>query len=682
VEQLGDLTKRSLTGAAAELATEIRACTDVGQHADAAELLKLGRDRGVFQLPIGMELFEAIGQIKTADLDDDMRRIVQRCHIGAAQVVKRHEDVRVVADSLLNDPGIDLSIDERANVEMAHAIALIKTGSVGTGLRKMKQIARNPEITAETRAWAWRNISLSMNGREAADAAEHSVDAFLEVGQKFEAAIGLRGVIEASKRHDLKRTNAAYERLLQVASDSNPLMRALRATMLHEYAQFLMELRRYGDALEKAKEAVDVERTLSGRTSELIACLHGAAFAASAAGDEGTAATFTSEANALAENSAVAPHHARVARLVSLLKSYSLEAAEALENDASAADDSDVLAGLAIARAMSDKTLDDAKRLEIVENQLASNKSKLLAVPLLSAFGQLLERLGGEKEAASYFERAHEAAPLDSDVFARLINNLWHTERWADAARHLKNQIDLVGKHPTMLGAYGRSLLEEGNAWEAVGPLGEAHDALPEGDSKTYLGGLLQLAITIASKASGKPQKPETVNDDVTVEEITDALSQFAAFVSSAQRMGFWKADPKKGHTWCSSPEKFGQRLLHTYLAATFGSRVEIIDEVHAGAGRIDIYLLAQGGLRFVIELKMCGAGYSSTYAAQGEDQIEHYMRNKGTSLGFLVVFDGRSTTNGEKLLTDSTTATIREVLIDVCPTIEKRQSRRRTGTD
>jgi hypothetical protein len=270
-------------------------------------LLKLGRDRGIFQLPIGMELFETIGAIETANLCDDMGRVVQRCHIAAAQGVNRHEDVRDVADSLLNDPGLKLSVDERANFEMVYAIALIKLGSVTTGLRTMRQIVRNPEIKAETRAWAWRNISLPLDGAEPADAAEHSVDAFLEAGQKFEAAIGLRGVIEASKRYDLKRTDAAYERVLQVASDDNPLMRALRATMLHEYAQFLMELRRYGDAFEKAKESVDVERTLSGRTSELIACLHGASFAALAAGDEGAGAAFALEANTLAETAKQRP---------------------------------------------------------------------------------------------------------------------------------------------------------------------------------------------------------------------------------------------------------------------------------------------------------------------------------------------------------------------------------------
>ena len=38
----------------------------------------------------------------------------------------------------------------------------------------------------------------------------------------------------------------------------------------------------------------------------------------------------------------------------------------------------------------------------------------------------------------------------------------------------------------------------------------------------------------------------------------------------------------------------------------------------------------------------MCGGRYSSAYAADGEYQITHYLENKGTNLGYLVVFDAR----------------------------------------
>ncbi len=42
------------------------------------------------------------------------------------------------------------------------------------------------------------------------------------------------------------------------------------------------------------------------------------------------------------------------------------------------------------------------------------------------------------------------------------------------------------------------------------------------------------------------------------------------------------------------------------------------------------------------VELKMCGNGYSEGYAQDGIEQLDHYMRNKNTKIGYLVVFDSR----------------------------------------
>jgi hypothetical protein len=39
----------------------------------------------------------------------------------------------------------------------------------------------------------------------------------------------------------------------------------------------------------------------------------------------------------------------------------------------------------------------------------------------------------------------------------------------------------------------------------------------------------------------------------------------------------------------------------------------------------------------------MHGGSYTAEYAASGEEQIDHYMmKNRSTSLGYLIVFDGR----------------------------------------
>jgi hypothetical protein len=75
------------------------------------------------------------------------------------------------------------------------------------------------------------------------------------------------------------------------------------------------------------------------------------------------------------------------------------------------------------------------------------------------------------------------------------------------------------------------------------------------------------------------------------------------------------------------------------------------------------------------MELKMAGFRYSSPYAASGEDQIIHYMDNRQTHLGYLVVFDARLEMHGEKLLSGTPSQhTVMEMLVDVRPRMGRKK--------
>src|SRR5690606_8323227 len=112
--------------------------------------------------------------------------------------------------------------------------------------------------------------------------------------------------------------------------------------------------------------------------------------------------------------------------------------------------------------------------------------------------------------------------------------------------------------------------------------------------------------------------------------------------VAADKRKTFWTGTGQK-RKWTRHPERHAQNLLHTFLKAKFGPRIEVFEELSAGAGRIDIYVMLEGGLRFVVELTLAGApGYSSTYAFSGAEQLQHYMEQKKSALGYLLVFDAR----------------------------------------
>jgi len=121
--------------------------------------------------------------------------------------------------------------------------------------------------------------------------------------------------------------------------------------------------------------------------------------------------------------------------------------------------------------------------------------------------------------------------------------------------------------------------------------------------------------------------------------DIEKCLDDFASYIKSERRMSFWE---KSGCKWRTRPERYAQDLLHTSLSMRFGGSVYTFEEIGAGAGRIDIYVVTPMGEKAIIELKMCGRGYSEGYAQGGIDQLVHYMENKGTTIGYLMVFDSR----------------------------------------
>jgi hypothetical protein len=168
------------------------------------------------------------------------------------------------------------------------------------------------------------------------------------------------------------------------------------------------------------------------------------------------------------------------------------------------------------------------------------------------------------------------------------------------------------------------------------------------------------------------PASESPLAGPVSRDEFDAALKEFSRFVSGAKRMTFWRKDDAGKRAWVQRPEAHAQNLLHTYMHAKFGERVEIFEELDTGAGRLDLYIKLSGGLSIVLELKMCGAGYSSDYAASGETQLVHYMDNRKTHLGYLVVFDARMVKRGQILLPGvNGSHTLVETLIDMRPEVK-----------
>ena len=129
----------------------------------------------------------------------------------------------------------------------------------------------------------------------------------------------------------------------------------------------------------------------------------------------------------------------------------------------------------------------------------------------------------------------------------------------------------------------------------------------------------------------------------VTIRTFENSLDNFITYIQSHMRMDYWEYNKKnKTYSWISKPEQRAKRDLQLYFQTEFKDNLLIFDEIRAGAGFIDLYLKFNSGLEILIELKMCGTPYTTNYALQGKEQLAHYLKNKQSKFGYLVVFDGR----------------------------------------
>ena len=156
--------------------------------------------------------------------------------------------------------------------------------------------------------------------------------------------------------------------------------------------------------------------------------------------------------------------------------------------------------------------------------------------------------------------------------------------------------------------------------------------------------------------------------------DLDQCLDDFARFVEAEKRMTFWTVNKSaRRHKWIPSPERHAKNLLHTFLNGRFGNTLRAFEEIVSGAGRIDVFVIVPSGEGTVVELKMCGHGYSLPYAQKGTDQLKHYMKNRNVRTGYLMILDSRARdfSKGFQPSQDSNGASLVVRVVDVRPRVK-----------
>lgn len=668
------------TSMPSKIAEKISAAVASGDHKKAAEEMEAASRDGQFAFPSNEALLNAL---LTIDLDalDATRKISVREHLMVvAHRLKRMDIAAEQAEIVLREKA-GLTGAQRADLEMIIGHSAAVSGQVETAMAIFRRLLKTPEnLSPESRAWAWRNLSMMLEASdpEMGQAARNSADAFLEAGNKPEAGRSLMGLMQAQMYKSPQQAINVLNEVEVLTMQEGLQNRDLRAGLFHIRANRLSMLGDHKQALEDIQKAVELRRGLQGAEAELISSLYllQQELKALGRGEEANAAG--TEADTLTEMNNQ-PHFKLANRLVALFNNFDAAEAEAILAEAKVAKNYEVIAGVQTMQAMLTPDLSDMQRIQKLEaclnEQAKHGLSEGAMAPARQAMVKQLFKLGELNRAEIWLRKIVAASPFDSPARDALLGVLLKQEKWGDIVILLRHEIKRFGEMPGFMLYLGYALKESGNLSEAVTVLNKAANLAVDNQK------IKELALQYREEAlqSGGTiiqAKDETTPDvPITSEMFEQAILGFCAFVKADKRMTFWNKKDDEDYEWIPSPERHAQNLLHTYLKGKFGERINVFEEIKTGAGRIDIYVQLMGALVLVVELKMCGFRYSAPYAASGEEQVLHYLENKNTSLGYLIVFDARLDHNGEKIMQErpSDKFTVKEFDCDVRPRFRKR---------
>jgi len=642
-----------------------------GDHVGAAERLAASNAKGDFKFGVTPELLKTALEVDANALQGELAQKFRQTRAALSAHFKDYLSAVIDTEYLKALPGV--SLDDRIAYDNVLAISHRERGAPEAANRIWRRLITTPEQTSPgNRAWIARNLSISLpsSDPQALEFARIAADAFLEAGMTKEAVASLMDIASLLEHQSADAAVKEVDEALKLQPGGAPLRDDLRATLLHSRAQRLSVLGQHAQALTDAEAAVALRRGLAGAEEHLLSALHLAAQQAQALKRGGVAQSLLQEATKL-ESEVGSAYFMLSRKIMGLFEHFDVHEAKKVVAEARSSGHFNLWASATLASILNDPSLngdDKVAQLELSDRELQQNGAG--DADRLHVWLAIAEALAQDEPAVAipWLSRVLDLEPLHGPAGNLLLHCLETNEKWAEAADVLKADIDRRGPQPVLVARYGHALLESGNLGRAITALTEVINALPA-DDETAKRARAWRERALDSGGVPEESPPPPSDKAVSLKELTDALAEFGKFISASKRKSLFR--PKdKDFEWVEKPEAIAQDLAHTYLKAHFGNRLDAYSEIVAGAGRLDLLLVLYGGLRVVLELKMCGYRYSSAYAAGGEEQIRHYLDSQNTRIGCLMVFDARLNDYGKPLIVPAPDRadTISELLIDVRP--------------
>lgn len=492
-----------------------------------------------------------------------------------------------------------------------------------------------------------------------------AIDTFLETGQRKEAINNIIKLSDFESKIDPNKALKSLDYAIQIMKSDKLLDKEISASLLHRKAELLFDLRDYPQSLMAIQEACSLRRELIGNEIERHASLSLAIIITETLNDENKKHTFQNELNEVSK--LIKDDNFFIRQKLSDYIRDKKNIPQEFIDELVVQKDKVSLCAIYMFEYM----LDDIEAIDkalILATELENDKL------LSDIYLEIAEKKYKDKdilEAFFSYKKSLEYNPFNYASYQNCTKMLFDNELFKEAEEFLKVLINTIGELPNVCYFYAKSLFENQNYELALEYFKKANSSE---ETNEYILKCVNNINDVSVIRTTNKQIPNI--PFISKDMLSKALQDFSLSISQDSRMSFWKLDKEtKKHNWISSPEEYAKQLLISFLNGKFGKdTIEILSETQTGAGYIDLYIRLQGGLKTIIELKMCGNGYSSTYALSGESQIVHYAKNKNTHIGFLVVFDARTRDQGKHFIDLKTidNVLIHTLVVDVRSKIEK----------
>lgn len=652
---------------------------------EVALLIKSNDHRAAYQVFINNKntlrlvkknIFETLKLLDTSVLSTEERKDFILFLMLFASTEGKGGSSESIIDEYLKEFGDELQPSVKQTIILLKANAAAQNKKLNVANSYYQKAIESTETSIIDKAFAYRGLAMISGSQTDSNNYRYAaIDRFLEGGEKSEAVKDLAYLSEILATDSPKKSLELIDQAIELHNGGSILDKEFSAALYHKKAQYLYILNKNIAALECAEIACSLRENLVGNEHEKHASNTLAQSLCRIIKNPEKEKYYEDKVNAISPLIQTQEFTFQTKISESINKNEKLE--DEFLQDVERSPFSRLKFSIYLYYAtLNVYTFDekiewiDKAKLILNEKEFKNYEYSLLHFKLAELYikNNLID------DAVKNYELCLNFNPFYSPATQNCGAILWKEKRWEKSLDFFKHQIEKLGDSPTLLYAIGRSHFELGDYQEAFSYLIRAKGKVDGPDIPMYI----DLCIEKAENLKLTHLKEDINSQDVPIslDSLRQALKDFADTISTNSRMHFWEKNAGK-HEWVSRPEEKCKQHLITALKMKYGKNaIDIIQERIAGAGIIDLYVALRGGLKLVIELKICGgSGYSSTYALSGEDQLIHYLKNSETHVGFLLVFDGRINDFGLgfKEVQSIDSFTIYTVAVEMSPKISKK---------